>query len=310
MRQVTLSSIARVSLALGVVTLFGHCTASPPVRNGCAVPNEALPKDCCMPDGELKPELYGISKCSVSPPSAELRSLAAQCGFPDLAGNGPISAAAVAVGQGVVAFQQNLKHIEDLGGDSKTSDFKDLSGAATSQDGTNGPGNAQAPGPNAPGGPDLGSLFGKGAASGGSKGSSAGPQGGASAGLGGSSGSGTGGGTNAAGYTSNGQLNGAENVYGSASGGGGAKGKSGGDSAFSSLSGLFGGLGGSKDGKDGAGNKTNITSFGNRNGANGINPMGSADPEDYFTRINVDDSIFKQVERRYEQTAVRWSLAK
>ena len=102
-------------------------------------------------------------------------------------------------------------------------------------------------------------------------------------------------------------LNGSENVYGSASGGGGGGRKSGGDSAFSSLSGLFSGLG-AKDGKGGTGAAAGSgTNFGKK-GPGGLNPQGTADPDDYFTRIGVDDSIFKKVERRYEQTATSWAL--
>jgi hypothetical protein len=36
--------------------------------------------------------------------------------------------------------------------------------------------------------------------------------------------------------------------------------------------------------------------------------MGSEDPADYFTRLGLDDNLFKTVERRYRATSVRWAM--
>ncbi|MCM2279628.1 MAG: hypothetical protein NDJ89_16255 [Oligoflexia bacterium] len=40
-----------------------------------------------------------------------------------------------------------------------------------------------------------------------------------------------------------------------------------------------------------------------------MNAMGSADPEDYFSRVKPGDSIFKVVERRYTSKAQNWALS-
>jgi hypothetical protein len=44
--------------------------------------------------------------------------------------------------------------------------------------------------------------------------------------------------------------------------------------------------------------------FGN---GSSVDPMASGDPQDYFTRIGIEDSIFKKVERRYRDTSVKWA---
>ena len=36
--------------------------------------------------------------------------------------------------------------------------------------------------------------------------------------------------------------------------------------------------------------------------------MGSEDPEDYFSRLNPDDNLFKIVERRYQKKTTDWAL--
>ena len=57
-------------------------------------------------------------------------------------------------------------------------------------------------------------------------------------------------------------------------------------------------------GVDGAGGGD--VSFGN---ASNVNPMLAGDPEDHFTRIGLEDSLFKKVERRYRDTSVKWASA-
>jgi hypothetical protein len=44
--------------------------------------------------------------------------------------------------------------------------------------------------------------------------------------------------------------------------------------------------------------------FGN---GSSVDPMLGGDPEDYFTRIGLEDSLFKKVERRYRDTSVQWA---
>jgi hypothetical protein len=41
------------------------------------------------------------------------------------------------------------------------------------------------------------------------------------------------------------------------------------------------------------------------------NPASSSsiDPNDYFTRIGLQDSLFKKVERRYRSTSASWAMA-
>lgn len=55
--------------------------------------------------------------------------------------------------------------------------------------------------------------------------------------------------------------------------------------------------------------QTTAMEFGAR-GPSGENPLGSADPDDYFSRIGVDWSLFKIVERRYQEKANGWALQK
>lgn len=62
---------------------------------------------------------------------------------------------------------------------------------------------------------------------------------------------------------------------------------------------------GNGSGLDGAG----ATDFalGNSNAGN-VGSMVGGDPEDYFTRIGLEDSLFKKVERRYHDTSMKWAL--
>lgn len=41
---------------------------------------------------------------------------------------------------------------------------------------------------------------------------------------------------------------------------------------------------------------------------NGTSTLGTADPQDYFTRVDLKDSLFKVVEKRYRQKATSWAL--
>jgi hypothetical protein len=49
--------------------------------------------------------------------------------------------------------------------------------------------------------------------------------------------------------------------------------------------------------------------FANASGAGGGDAMLGGDPEDYFTRIGLEDSLFKKVERRYQATSMHWASA-
>jgi hypothetical protein len=73
---------------------------------------------------------------------------------------------------------------------------------------------------------------------------------------------------------------------------GGGSGSGGGSTASAD----FANGGGSASGSEGA------------NG-DGVSAMGSPDPDDYFARINIDESLFKKVERRYTDQAENWALA-
>jgi hypothetical protein len=63
----------------------------------------------------------------------------------------------------------------------------------------------------------------------------------------------------------------------------------------------FGGLGAADRGPAGAGDQA-------FSGSQGPNPVGSEDPSDYFTRVGMDDSLFKIVTRRYRERASAWAL--
>jgi hypothetical protein len=62
-------------------------------------------------------------------------------------------------------------------------------------------------------------------------------------------------------------------------------------------------------GADGATAGAGLMFGGDRGPASGVNPMGSDDPADYFTRIGLSESIFKQVERRYQEHERGWMHA-
>lgn len=84
------------------------------------------------------------------------------------------------------------------------------------------------------------------------------------------------------------------------SGGGGAVGGSGGGGGRGAFGELFGG-----GSNDSAGGSSQSVSFGHAGGE--VNPFGSADPGDYFTRLGMDDNLFKIVERRYRNKAGAWA---
>lgn len=58
-------------------------------------------------------------------------------------------------------------------------------------------------------------------------------------------------------------------------------------------------------GGDGAAPSTEM-SFDKENTGKEVNPMGSEDVEDYFTRINIDENIFKRIHDKYHRQAVAW----
>ncbi len=82
-----------------------------------------------------------------------------------------------------------------------------------------------------------------------------------------------------------------------ASGGGGGRGGKGSSWSFG---GELGG-GGAADGKTG---QANFKGAGDE-----INPVGSEDPEDYFARLSMEDSLFKIIERRYVRKQESWVRA-
>lgn len=83
----------------------------------------------------------------------------------------------------------------------------------------------------------------------------------------------------------------------SAGGGGGAGASSGGGGAFNSFL-------GSKD--SGANGNAEDETFGDASKKGEVDPMGTQDPEDYFTRSELGDNIFKIVEKRYRSTTSGW----
>ena len=92
---------------------------------------------------------------------------------------------------------------------------------------------------------------------------------------------------------------------GGGDGGGGAGGSGGGGGGFGGLGSLFGG-GGDGAAHGGFGGDP-TTMFGARGLASDVPPMASMDPEDYFSRIRSEMSIFKVVEIRYQKNTLHWS---
>ncbi|MGZ3698500.1 MAG: hypothetical protein ACXWP5_10220, partial [Bdellovibrionota bacterium] len=60
------------------------------------------------------------------------------------------------------------------------------------------------------------------------------------------------------------------------------------------------------------GGNTGDVAFGNSGDFGGKgkdgNAMGSEDPDDYFTRIGLGESLFKKVEKKYNEKAGSWAL--
>ncbi len=79
--------------------------------------------------------------------------------------------------------------------------------------------------------------------------------------------------------------------------------KSGSGAAAGGNSSISGGLFHDDSGADGTG--VSSADFGAKDEA-GIKAMGSGDPEDYFTRLGIDDNLFKIVERRYFTKQATW----
>jgi hypothetical protein len=73
--------------------------------------------------------------------------------------------------------------------------------------------------------------------------------------------------------------------------------------------GMFGGLFDAMNGKNGAGRAPagEMKFRGEIDPLTGKPTSGSADPADYFSRLTANDSLFKVVERRYQQQAMTWA---
>lgn len=89
----------------------------------------------------------------------------------------------------------------------------------------------------------------------------------------------------------------------SGGGGGGASdpGKNGSGNPLAAL------LGGGSDKDDQAGRDLASLNFGEE-GADNFSALGSQDPSDYFSRIDIYSSIFKIVERKYRQKQMNWKI--
>jgi hypothetical protein len=81
------------------------------------------------------------------------------------------------------------------------------------------------------------------------------------------------------------------------------KGGGAGSAAGQGRSGFGGGSSGSAVGGEGSASVefSGVSAEGAR-----VDPLGSSDPEDYFTRIGIDNSLFKIVRARYQSTSLRW----
>lgn len=86
---------------------------------------------------------------------------------------------------------------------------------------------------------------------------------------------------------------------GGGGGGGGGRGRGGGGDSGIDLSGSFGG--------GGAGAGLSGLSWSSLGGRAPASVSASNDPADYLTRIKPEEDIFKVVERRYTQTAMKWT---
>ena len=61
------------------------------------------------------------------------------------------------------------------------------------------------------------------------------------------------------------------------------------------------------DGSAAGGSNTLELGSGTDQGA-AVDAMANGDPEDYFTRLDLNDNLFKIVERRYGQKAMTWAV--
>jgi|GEM_PF-6263787 len=98
--------------------------------------------------------------------------------------------------------------------------------------------------------------------------------------------------------------------YAQAGGGAGATGAGAASAGAGSNGYGAGGYGSGSSVNPGGDGENTVMSFGGSDSDTSRNlaAMGSADPEDYFSRIGLDESLFKKVERRYNQKATNWVL--
>lgn len=91
---------------------------------------------------------------------------------------------------------------------------------------------------------------------------------------------------------------------GGAAGGGSGNGGSGSGSGFGALGSLFGG----GSGGAAAGTNGELSFKGDSDMGANASTASTSDPVDYFNRIRADENIFKKIEIRYTQKAMKWAV--
>lgn len=296
----------RVSF-IGIILAVG-CAKTEVKENKCLL--SGLPDQCCDAGGWIRPEILALSRCSTNVSPAD-QQLAKDCKYPSLVGEGPRGGAVFGAGQSLGSIVSNTgiarTYNSDQGGVKP-----DTSGATSGGNGNGGVTDPNfKPGGGAGSGLDEALRFGRGGSGNGGIGSGGAGSGSGSNGLTG----GGGGTTQRAMLDPNTELDGkqvdsgaANSAYGGGGSGGSRSGGGSGSNSFGNpFAGLFGAAG--SGGANGAGaGGSGIVKFGAQGAGAGGAASGSADPEDYFTRIGIEDSLFKKVEKRYEQTALKGAL--
>lgn len=96
------------------------------------------------------------------------------------------------------------------------------------------------------------------------------------------------------------ENSGGNGAYSAGGGGAGMGGGGTGNTGFGFATSGYGGAGA------GGANANGSLSFGDDSAQGGMDVMGSEDPEDYFARTNLDESLFKIVEKRYRSKSTDW----
>lgn len=304
-----MSVTLRTVLVTSAAVILANCSGTTIPATSCKGIGQSqdLPSECCNAAGGLKEELFLASRCSISGQS----DLIAKCGPQAIPGAGIMSGLAGGFGQGLSVIANNM--------DLARTYHSEKDGVST-ENATEGP-TPYVPSMGGAGGDNGGSGVALPASNPTARSNSVLATSGSM--NGGPSGGTLGGAKTAAASLTNpnaqlGMVGGDASAEYSAGGAGSGKSRGGGGGgsgggAFSGMiQSLMGGLsGGGKDGASGGDGVQRFGAQGSSSASNGANVLrADQDPEDYFTRIEPGASIFRIVEKRYEQTSLQGRISR